>query len=55
MSAQLAAALAAEEAAIYAYGTIGVKLTGTGDRTEARACEAIHRARRDVLVSRLSA
>jgi ferritin-like protein len=54
MSAQLAAALAAEEAAIYAYGTLGVKLTGTGDRTEARAAEAVHRARRDVLVSRLS-
>jgi hypothetical protein len=55
MSAQLAAALAAEEAAIYAYGALGVKLTGTGDRTEARAAEAVHRARRDVLVSRLSA
>jgi hypothetical protein len=54
MSAQLVAALAAEEAAIYAYGTLGVKLTGTGDRTEARAAEAVHRARRDVLVSRLS-
>ena len=55
MSAQLAAALAAEEAAIYAYGVLGVKLTGAGDRTEARAAEAVHRARRDVLVSRLSA
>ena len=55
MSAQLAAALAAEEAAIYAYGVLGVKLTGDGDRTEARAAEAVHRGRRDVLVSRLSA
>ncbi|MFI7544629.1 ferritin-like domain-containing protein [Actinoplanes sp. NPDC049599] len=55
MSAQLAAALAAEEAAIYAYGILGVKLTGNGDRTEARATEAVHRGRRDVLVSRLAA
>ena len=55
MSAQLAAALAAEEAAIYAYGVLGVKLTGDGYRTEARAAEAVHRGRRDVLVSRLSA
>ena len=55
MSTQLAAALAAEEAAIYAYGTLGVKLTGDGDLTEARAAEAAHRGRRDVLVSRLSA
>ncbi|AGZ45456.1 ferritin-like domain-containing protein [Actinoplanes friuliensis] len=55
MSVQLAAALSAEEAAIYAYGSLGVKLTGEGDRTEARAAEATHRARRDVLVSRLSA
>ncbi len=55
MSTQLAAALAAEEAAIYAYGVLGVKLTGDGDRTEARSAEAVHRGRRDVLVSRLSA
>jgi len=55
VSTQLAAALAAEEAAIYAYGTLGVKLTGDGDLTEARAAEAAHRGRRDVLVSRLSA
>ena len=55
MSAQLAAALAAEEAAIYAYGVLGVKLTGDGNRDEARAAEAVHRGRRDVLVSRLSA
>jgi hypothetical protein len=55
VSAQLAAALAAEEAAIYAYGVLGVKLTAGGDRTEARAAEAVHRGRRDVLVSRLAA
>ena len=55
MSAQLAAALAAEEAAIYAYGVLGVKLTGDDNRDEARAAEAAHRGRRDVLVSRLSA
>jgi ferritin-like protein len=54
MPEQLAAALAAEEAAIYAYGIVGVKLTGTGDRTEARSAEQIHRNRRDVLVSKLA-
>jgi len=52
MSEQLAAALAAEEAAIYAYGLIGVNVPAA-DRTEARAAEAAHRARRDVLVTRL--
>jgi hypothetical protein len=51
---QLSAALAAEEAAIYAYGLIGVRLTGDGDRTEARTAEQIHRDRRDALVSRLA-
>ncbi len=54
MSTQLAAALAAEEAAIYAYGLIGVNLGGQTDRAEARAAEAGHRGRRDVLVSRLA-
>ena len=53
MSPGLAAALAAEEAAIYAYGLIGVHLAGDTDRAEARSAEAVHRARRDVLVSRL--
>ena len=52
MIEQLSAALAAEEAAIYAYGLIGVRLPASA-RTEARAAEAAHRARRDVLVSRL--
>jgi hypothetical protein len=51
---QLSAALAAEEAAIYAYGLIGVRLSGEGDRTEARAAEQFHRDRRDALVSRLA-
>ena len=50
---QLAGALAAEEAAVYAYGPIGVRLA-TRDRTEARAAEAAHRGRRDALVSRLA-
>jgi ferritin-like protein len=55
MNEQLLAALAAEEAAIYAYGVLGVKLTGEGDLAEARSAEAAHRGRRDALVSRLSA
>jgi hypothetical protein len=50
---QLSAALAAEEAAIYAYGLIGVNLTRAGDITEARTAEAVHRGRRDALVSNL--
>jgi len=50
---QVAAALAAEEAAIYAYGVIGVRLTGDGDVAEARTAEQAHRARRDYLVSRM--
>lgn len=53
MSERLVAALAAEEAAIYAYGLIGVHLTGDGAQAEARSAEAAHRARRDVLVDRL--
>ena len=54
MNEQLSAALAAEEAAIYAYGLIGVHLTGAGDVAEARTAEAAHRDRRDALVSRLA-
>jgi hypothetical protein len=54
MREQLSGALAAEEAAIYAYGLIGVRFGADGDRDEARAAEAIHRNRRDVLVSRLA-
>jgi hypothetical protein len=49
---QLRAALAAEEAAIYAYGPIGVRLADEA-RADARAAEAAHRDRRDALVSRL--
>ncbi|GAA2473282.1 ferritin-like domain-containing protein [Winogradskya humida] len=55
MSGEMAAALAAEEAAIYAYGILGVKLTTKGDLTEARSSEAIHRDRRDALVLTLAA
>jgi hypothetical protein len=51
---QLAGALAAEEAAIYAYGPIGVRLTSAGDRGEARSAETAHRGRRDTLISRLA-
>jgi hypothetical protein len=54
VSEQQAAALAAEEAAIYAYGVVGVKLTGSGERTEARTAEQTHRNRRDALVSKLA-
>jgi ferritin-like protein len=54
MNEQLGAALAAEEAAVYAYGVIGVHLNSTGDVTEARAAEQAHRQRRDYLVTRMS-
>jgi hypothetical protein len=54
VSDQQAVALAAEEAAIYAYGVVGVKLTGSGERTEARTAEQTHRNRRDALVSKLA-
>jgi hypothetical protein len=53
MNEQLTAALAAEEAAIYAYGVIGVQLRG-GGAVEARTAEAAHRSRRDVVVARLA-
>ncbi|MEN3608217.1 ferritin-like domain-containing protein [Plantactinospora sp. ZYX-F-223] len=49
MSEALAAALAAEHAAIYAYGLIGVRLKG-GAAEQARSAEAAHRSRRDELV-----
>ena len=54
MNDQLAAALAAEEAAIYAYGLVGVQLDGTGNRDEARAAQQAHRQRRDYLILRLA-
>ena len=46
-------ALAAEHAAIYAYGAIGARLTGSA-ATAARNAEAAHRDRRDALVSQLA-
>ncbi|MEQ4305441.1 ferritin-like domain-containing protein [Plantactinospora sp. B6F1] len=49
MSEALAAALAAEHAAIYAYGLIGVRLSD-GAAEQARSAEAAHRSRRDGLV-----
>nr|WP_083448903.1 ferritin-like domain-containing protein [Actinoplanes rectilineatus] len=52
MMEQLAAALAAEEAAIYAYGLIGVHLKDN-EQDRARAAEQEHRERRDLLVDRL--
>jgi hypothetical protein len=49
----LAQALAAEYAALYAYGAIGVHLSEAGQRA-ARAAEGAHRNRRDALVVQLS-
>lgn len=46
---RLAAVLSAEYAAIFAYGPIGVRLSGAAIR-EARAAEAAHRVRRDALM-----
>ncbi len=54
MSTQLTAALAAEEAAIYAYGALGVHLTAEREIADARAAEEAHRARRDQVVSELA-
>ncbi len=54
MNGELTAALAAEYAAIYAYGPIGVRLSG-GPAKQARAAEAAHRTRRDALVLQLTA
>jgi hypothetical protein len=49
MSEALTAALAAEHAAIYAYGAIGVHLDDDA-AAQARSAEAAHRSRRDSLV-----
>ncbi|MFE9205898.1 ferritin-like domain-containing protein [Micromonospora sp. NPDC007230] len=49
----LADALAAEYAAIWAYGVIGVHLADAA-RSAARAAEAAHRSRRDALILQLS-
>jgi Domain of unknown function (DUF4439) len=46
---RLRAALAAEHAAIFAYGRMGV-LLDANSKNEARAAEVAHRARRDMLV-----
>lgn len=54
MNEELAAALMAEYAAVFAYGPIGVRLTGKS-REQARSAEAAHRERRDALVLRLIA
>jgi hypothetical protein len=48
------AALAAEHAAIFAYGRLGVLLDAKG-KEEARAAERAHRSRRDSLVLELDA
>jgi len=53
MSVQLAAALAAEQAAIYAYGVVGVKVRPGADQTAARAAEQAHRERCDALIAKL--
>lgn len=51
---RLRAALAAEHAAIFAYGRLGVLLDAKG-KEEARAAEGVHRSRRDSLVLQLDA
>jgi hypothetical protein len=49
----LGTALAAEHAAVYAYGVLGARLTGHA-RGDAVSAEAAHRARRDALLLRLA-
>lgn len=49
---RLRAALAAEHAAIFAYGRLGVWLDAAG-KDEARAAEVAHRSRRDTIVLQL--
>ncbi|WP_033344700.1 ferritin-like domain-containing protein [Catenuloplanes japonicus] len=51
---ELAAALAGEEAAIFAYAPIGVRLTGNALVTQARDAEAAHRDLRDALLTRFA-
>jgi hypothetical protein len=48
------AALAAEHAAVYGYGVLGARLTGSAQR-RARAAYDAHRARRDRLVTQVVA
>ncbi|MFE0457898.1 ferritin-like domain-containing protein [Kitasatospora sp. NPDC058965] len=45
--AVLQAALAAEHAAVYAFGVVGAKIPPGPKRDDARACYAVHQARRD--------
>ncbi|GAA2862209.1 hypothetical protein Acy02nite_54010 [Actinoplanes cyaneus] len=54
MKEELSSALAAEDAAIWAYGLIGVHLTEGTEQDQARAAEDTHRARRDDLVEQLA-
>jgi ferritin-like protein len=49
----LGAALAAEDAAIYAYGVIGVRLSSDDEKSDAHAAETAHRQRRNYAVTRL--
>jgi ferritin-like protein len=53
MSQQLTGAMAAEVAAIYAYGILGVHLGAAARVNEARVAETAHRNRRDYLLDRL--
>ena len=53
MNGQLPAAMAAEVAAIYAYGILGVHLGAPAQVDEARAAETAHRNRRDYLLGRM--
>ncbi|MEV6347194.1 ferritin-like domain-containing protein [Actinoplanes sp. NPDC051851] len=55
MKDELAGALAAEEAAIWAYGLIGVHLPNQGEQNRARAAEDAHRVLRDDLVEQVAA
>lgn len=49
------AALAAEHAAIFGYGALGAHLDPSGPAaTQARSAEAVHRQRRDALVTQLA-
>ena len=52
--AALQAALAAEDAAVYAYGVVGAELTGSR-RTAATDAYQAHRARREALQQRIAA
>jgi ferritin-like protein len=49
----LGAALAAENAAIYAYGVLGVQLESDDEKSDAHTAETAHRQRRNYVVTRL--